>query len=394
MAFVPRLNSNGLLTLKYWGSQNPYVPGGFGLPNCTCYSFGRVWEYSGEFPQNLTPGHAYGNARDWYPAAVAQNIPHGQTPKLGAVICYNNVDGGHVAVVEKIFADGSILLSNSGYTRDPSQYDRLLFYLDPADKSSGVLTPANNYTANPGYNTFQGFIYPAGEDYSGFKWYAKKYQGYERNSAEAYNNAVLMYQVFSSLGFTLNAVAGILGNVEQESGYNPWQWEGDEIRSSTDYIYAPSTRCGYGLFQFTPCYDYIGQNVAESYDTYAPNFSDRKGKPEDGDAQCRFADYHAPRGQWLPSQVFPEYNLTWEQFKSSTQAPEYLARAWCWQYERPRTDAANIPVRESAARYWYDKLQNITPTDPLPDPPDEQPEEKKKRKMPFWFYTLRPYFTF
>lgn len=377
MAFVPRLNSNGLLTLKYWGSQNPFTASGYGLPNCTCYCYGRSWEITGT-PVN-TPR---GDANTWFGTAPSLGLQTGQTPKLGAIACYYYANGGHVATVEKINADLSIVTSNSAY-------GGALFFTDESTLSSNY-TPSWVHNYN-GY--FQGFIYLPG-DYSGFQWYAKKYQGYERNSAEAYNNAVLMYQVFSSLGFTLNAVAGILGNVEQESGYNPWQWEGDEIRSSTDYIYAPSTRCGYGLFQFTPCYDYIGQNVAESYDTYAPNFSDRKGKPEDGDAQCRFADYHAPRGQWLPSQVFPEYNLTWEQFKSSTQAPEYLARAWCWQYERPRTDAANIPVRESAARYWYDKLQNITPTDPLPDPPDEQPEEKKKRKMPFWFYTLRPYFTF
>lgn len=296
-----------------------------------------------------------------------------------------------MAIVEKIFSDGSILLSNSGYTRDPSNWDALYFYLTPADQSPGVLTAANNYTDSyhVGYNHFQGFIYPAGTDFSAYKWYAKRYDGYERDSDEAYNNAVMMYQVFSQLGFTLNAVCGILGNVEQESSYNPWQWEGNEMRSSTDYIYAPTDRCGYGLFQYTPCYDYIGQSAAESYDTYAPNFSNRAGKPEDGDAQCRFADYHAPRGQWFPSQVFPEYNLSWSEFKDSTQSPEYLARAWCWEYERPATATANVPRREAAARYWYEKLQNIDPDAPLPDPPPQPPEPESKKGMPMW-YTIHP----
>ena len=46
----------------------------------------------------------------------------GQTPKLGAVMCYRkgkagvSSDGaGHVLIVEKIYSDGSVLASQSGY---------------------------------------------------------------------------------------------------------------------------------------------------------------------------------------------------------------------------------------------------------------------------------------
>lgn len=371
--FTPRLNSDGLLTLKYWGSQNPFTASGYGLPNCTCYCYGRWWEITGN-PIN-TP---MGDANTWYNTAPSLGLQTGQTPKLGAVACYYYANGGHVATVEVINRDGSIVTSNSAY-------GGALFFTDTS-------TQQNNYTPNwvHGYNGyFQGFIYLPGADLSGYQWYAKKYDGYDRNSPEAYSNAVMIYQVFSSLGFTLNAIAGILGNLEQESGYNPWQWEGNEIRTSTDYMNAPSNRCGYGLFQYTPCYDYIGQSQAMSYNTYAPNFYDIAGRPEDGDAQCRFTNYHAPQGQWFPSVIFPEYNLTWAQFKASTQTPEFLAQAWCWEYERPATQYANIPRRTEAARYWYDTLQNVDPSAPLPDPP-EQPQTEH-HKMPFWFYTLPPY---
>ena len=62
-----------------------------------------------------------GNAENWY-LNTGDGYKRGQTPKLGAVICWrkgkaqNASDGaGHVAIVEEIYDDGSILTSNSAY---------------------------------------------------------------------------------------------------------------------------------------------------------------------------------------------------------------------------------------------------------------------------------------
>ena len=71
---------------------------------------------------------------------------YGDTPKLGAIICfYGGGDGGHVAVVEKILENGDVLTSNSAYGI-PGSY----FYTQVYSKDAGY---------NFGSFTFQGFIY-------------------------------------------------------------------------------------------------------------------------------------------------------------------------------------------------------------------------------------------
>lgn len=85
------------------------------LPNCVGYAWGRFYEILGS-----KPSLSKSNAENWY--GYNDGYQRGQTPKLGAVICWrkgNAGDGndgaGHVAIVERINADGSILTSNSGY---------------------------------------------------------------------------------------------------------------------------------------------------------------------------------------------------------------------------------------------------------------------------------------
>lgn len=84
------------------------------------------------------------NAELWYPYTM-DGYQRGQTPKLGAVICWHSTkSGGHVAIVEEIYPDGSINTSNSAYSGS-------YFYMKK-------LSPRNNYYMGSAY-TFQGFIY-------------------------------------------------------------------------------------------------------------------------------------------------------------------------------------------------------------------------------------------
>lgn len=142
MAFSPRLSAPSTSN-KYYYSLNPFYKSGYGLPNCTCYAFGRFYEISGEKPKL-----SLRNAENWW-GNTADGYERGQTPRLGAIPCWskgkvgNGSDGaGHVASVEQINADGSIVISNSAWkgTR---------FYLK-------TLKPP--YNLGSGY-TFQGFIY-------------------------------------------------------------------------------------------------------------------------------------------------------------------------------------------------------------------------------------------
>lgn len=85
------------------------------LPNCVGYAWGRWRELLGAYHKL-----SRGNAENWY--ANNDGYKRGQTPKLGAVVCWakgkvkNSADGcGHVAIVEQINPDGSIVCSESNY---------------------------------------------------------------------------------------------------------------------------------------------------------------------------------------------------------------------------------------------------------------------------------------
>ena len=93
---------------------------GYVLPNCVGYAHGRLLEILGQSKVNWKIPAC--NAEDWYTQAKKNGMSVGATPKLGSVIVWskgklqNAADGaGHIAVVEAISADGSIVISESGY---------------------------------------------------------------------------------------------------------------------------------------------------------------------------------------------------------------------------------------------------------------------------------------
>ena len=158
--YQPRLSPQGMLNNRYWYSNLNIFwsdrsfddPNFWGLPNCTCYVFGRWLEISGGEEVIRLPGS---NAGLWWDQVRASGVYEtGQTPQLGAVACYYDPDGmGHVAVVEKINENGCITTSNSGYYRPwspgyPDEYNHMYFHLHT--------TPPDYSRA--GY-VFQGFIY-------------------------------------------------------------------------------------------------------------------------------------------------------------------------------------------------------------------------------------------
>lgn len=118
------------------------------IPNCVGYAWGRFSEILGS-PCKLSTG----NAEDWW-GYTSDGYERGQTPKLGAVICwskgqvgYQYDDGaGHVAIVEKINDDGTIVTSESGWQSST------LWWTTTRSKGNG------NWGASSAYK-FQGFIY-------------------------------------------------------------------------------------------------------------------------------------------------------------------------------------------------------------------------------------------
>lgn len=92
-----------------------HIRNGSVLPNCVGYAWGRWRELLGKFHEL-----SRGNAEVWY--GKNDGYERSKAPRLGSVICwsqgdiYSGRDGmGHVAIVEEIYSDGSILTSNSAY---------------------------------------------------------------------------------------------------------------------------------------------------------------------------------------------------------------------------------------------------------------------------------------
>lgn len=137
--FVKRLNDQGISTNPYYvGTENPFVASNYGMPNCTCYCYGRAWEITGQKPTGLS----LHNGKYWFRETTG--FEKGETPRLGAIICYDGIYG-HVAVVEEIKENGDLVCSNSDYN---GRY----FYLTTLTKESNY----NNVYPNL---TFQGFLY-------------------------------------------------------------------------------------------------------------------------------------------------------------------------------------------------------------------------------------------
>lgn len=189
-------------------------------------------------------------------------------------------------------------------------------------------------------------------------WHAKTSGGYARNSAEALDNANMVYAILRGQGWTLNAICGVLGNMGAESGYNPWRWQGELIGVSTG---SPWRNKGYGLVQFTPASKYIDDARAKAFPGYGPNFSDKVGNVNDGYAQLMFVDGYA---DYITTSAYP---LSYAQFKVSEANPGYLAKAWLYNYERPGDPGATEAAREANGNWWYQVLSGEEPPDP-PDP--------------------------
>lgn len=140
-SFTPRLTAPDEDNPCYYSSDNIFYAADYGMPNCTCYAWGRAYELTGEKPE-LSPY----DACTWYGYNADNGIYDcGDQPREGAIACWAYADGGpgHVAVVEQVSGD-TVLLSNSAYSGDE-------FYMDTV--------PADNPSEGRDGWIFQGYIY-------------------------------------------------------------------------------------------------------------------------------------------------------------------------------------------------------------------------------------------
>lgn len=108
------------------------------LPNCTGFAYGAWMRSTGTTVCNLPTV----NAGNWYERTVYYE--KGQDPEPGAIACWGGGTNGqgHVAIVNEVYQDGSILVAESGY------YSRIIY------RTERIPKPYNRSGL-----TFQGFIY-------------------------------------------------------------------------------------------------------------------------------------------------------------------------------------------------------------------------------------------
>lgn len=192
-------------------------------------------------------------------------------------------------------------------------------------------------------------------------WHCKQTGGYLKESSEAYDNALMAWGIMHSRGWSLLAFCGMWGNVQSESGYNPWRWQGDIVLPRNDpRIYYQNSHA-YGLCQWDAASKYIDGGV--NYSGYDPNYSDHVGGVNDGTAQMNFLDDTAvSSGQYFPNPNY-NYQISYANYKLMTYPTysyDYAARAWFHNYERGTWDNG----RTVACQYWYETLSGVTPPTP------------------------------
>jgi hypothetical protein len=163
-------------------------------------------------------------------------------------------------------------------------------------------------------------------------------------------NATYIYSYLLSEGWTLNAICGLLGNMQAESTINPGRWQSDDVGN---------TSLGYGLVQWTPATKYIYWAT---------------GDPSTMDNNLSRIIYELENNiQWIATS---EYDFSFEQFSKSNESVEYLASAFLKCYERAGVEVES--TRRSNAKEWLTYFSNgveIIPVNPT----------NRKRKSNFKF---------
>ena len=178
-------------------------------------------------------------------------------------------------------------------------------------------------------------------------------------------NAWYLYRYFTSKGWSVEAICGMLGCIEHESSINPGRWQNENIGGGP----------AYGIVQWDPWTKYVDWCTSNGR-------SDPSEMDNNLDRIIWELNNHE---QYYPTSAYPE---TFAEFSVSTKTPYYLACAWAWNYERNWYTTSTEEDKEwlrnlvgNTANKWYSILTGSEPPDPTPTP-----TPTKRRKMPIWMY--------
>lgn len=180
-------------------------------------------------------------------------------------------------------------------------------------------------------------------------------------------NARKIYNYFTGKGWSLSAIAGMLGNAHLESTFSPAYIEGTHrsflpnsaaslsdvpnsvmINFYDSYYGLSDNKFGIGIVQwsgYSPSAPTPGQKLVNFANRYNLNWYD-------GDTQTFriFREYETDI-QWQAATI-NGIEWHWSNYVTNTQTPEVSARIWQVCYEV--ADPGTLLRRQANARYWYD----------------------------------------
>jgi len=169
-----------------------------------------------------------------------------------------------------------------------------------------------------------------------------------------YINAVYIKNYLTARGWSINAIAGMLGNIHAESTINPGRWQSEDVNN---------TSMGFGLVQWTPATKYIEWCSEQG-------LSD----PSEMDNNLARILYELKNNiQWIATS---SYNFTFEEFSTSNLSVSELAKAFLLNYERPADQSEEVQnYRSVLAEGYYEAISGNAPT---PEYPTQTNPVKKK----------------
>jgi hypothetical protein len=176
---------------------------------------------------------------------------------------------------------------------------------------------------------------------------------------EMENNAKIVINTYRNMGYNDKTIAGILGNMQNESSVNP---EREEVGGGG----------GYGLVQWTPQSVLINHCATLGLSPY-----------NSGDVQLQVLDAELQKvasvNKWYTTQAFINpykpsgatddmVGITGKQFKTNSMnwSADKLALMFMVGYERPSYDpnVNHIEKRKSDALIWYEYMGGVIPPTP------------------------------
>jgi hypothetical protein len=175
--------------------------------------------------------------------------------------------------------------------------------------------------------------------------YADPSNAYGLSDEQRTSNAEYIHQFLKGQGWSAQAIAALLGNIEKESRFNPAAYE---VPNNLEH--------GYGLVQWTPATTFlshfkIDKKEADEIALNSPNVLINM--------QLEFLVLTSTTScfdtrQWYPTmRFFSPYEMSFNNFITSTNCPRELAAVFHAHYERSADCEDRIRARADYAEKWF-----------------------------------------